>query len=72
MLNHLQLKAELARRGLSQWRLAKKIGYPASTFSDYVRGARPAPADLVNRIERALQLPTGSLLIPEQNRAAVA
>lgn len=65
MLNYPQLRAELALRGLAQWRLAKKIGYPPSTFSDYVRGARPAPADLVSRIERVLGLRPKSLRASE-------
>ena len=56
MLNHAELKAELARRGLREWRLAKMLGHPPSTFSDWVRGVRPAPSDLADRIERALGL----------------
>ncbi len=67
MLNHPQLRAELARRGLAQWRLAKQVGYPPSTFSDYVRGARPAPPDLAERIEDVLGLRPKSLRRSERS-----
>jgi DNA-binding transcriptional regulator YdaS (Cro superfamily) len=56
MLNHAELKAELARRGLREWKLARILGHPPSTFSDWVRGVRSPPADLGERIERALGL----------------
>ena len=56
MLDHSELKAELARRGLREWRLAKMLGHPPSTFSDWLRGVRPAPPNLADRIERALGL----------------
>ena len=61
MLDHSELKAELARRGLREWRLAQMLGHPPSTLSDWLRGVRPAPHDLAERIERALGLRPESL-----------
>jgi DNA-binding transcriptional regulator YdaS (Cro superfamily) len=66
------LRVELARRQLAQWRLALKLGLRPSTLSDYLRGARPAPPELAERIERALRLEQGSLTIEKSppDRAA--
>jgi plasmid maintenance system antidote protein VapI len=61
MLDHSELKAELARRSLPQWRLAQLLGHAPSTFSEFLRGVRPAPPDLADRIERALGLRPKSL-----------
>jgi predicted transcriptional regulator len=61
MLDHLQLKAELARRGLREWRLAKMLGYAPTALSDWLRGVRRAPPDLEERIEQALGLRPKSL-----------
>lgn len=55
------LKAELARRDLPQWRLAQQLGVAASTVSEWLRGAKRAPEDLRERIERVLGLPEGAL-----------
>lgn len=56
-----ELRAQLARRGLTQLDLARLLGHPVSTFGNWFRGAHPAPADLVARIERALGLAAGTL-----------
>jgi len=56
-----KLRVELARSGMAQWRLARWLGLRPSTFSDWVRGARPSPCDLQQRVERALELETGAL-----------
>ncbi len=61
MLDHLKIKSELARRGLREWRLAQMLGHPPSTLSDWLRGVRPAPPDLAERIERALGLRPNAL-----------
>jgi len=67
MVNTDALRLALVEQRTTQWRLAKKLGYQPSTFSDYVRGARRAPPDLAAQIERALKLPGGSLAsFPEQ------
>lgn len=68
MLSHSDLKAELARRGLREWRLAQMLGHPPSTLSDWLRGVRPAPPDLADRIERALGLNPRSLRASEGGR----
>ena len=57
----LELKAQLARRGMTQLDLARLLGHPSSTVAEWIRGARPGPADLVNRIEKVLGLSAGAL-----------
>jgi transcriptional regulator with XRE-family HTH domain len=61
MVDTSKLRGLLAERRLPQWRLAKRLGYAPSTLSDYLRGARPAPPDLVKQIEQELRLPPGAL-----------
>lgn len=56
-----ELKAALARRGLSQHQLARKLGVAPSTFSGWVVGAYEPPADWLTRIEKLLQLEAGTL-----------
>ncbi len=65
-INQLRLRATLAERALPQWRLARRLKLPSSTFSDYVRGVAPMPAKLMNRIEKTLGLPPGTLWEDEQ------
>lgn len=60
-MNHLKLKAVLAERQLTQWRLATDLKIHPSTFSEYLRGARRPPANLARRIERELKLAPGSI-----------
>ena len=66
MINQSKLKGLLAERGLAQWQLAMKVGVKPSTFSDYLRGARPAPKSLESDVERALRLSPGTLTYKEQ------
>ncbi len=60
-INQLRLRTALAERALPQWRLARRLKLPSSTFSDYVRGVAPMPARLINRIEKKLGIPPGAL-----------
>jgi predicted transcriptional regulator len=66
MVNLAALRVALAENNLTQWKLATKLGYRPSTFSDYVRGARPVPRVLIRRIERALRLPPGALALEQR------
>jgi len=68
MIDKLKLKGLLAVRGLAQWQLAMKVGVKPTTFSDYVRGARPAPAALAGQVERVLKVAAGTLTTKEQER----
>ena len=54
MVNKRVLKAALANEGMAQWQLAKKLGFEPTTFSDYLRGARPAPEGFAQRVAREL------------------
>lgn len=54
------LRVELAKAGLTQRALARKLNVPDTTLSDWITGAHPAPADLSIRIEKELGLPAGS------------
>ncbi len=51
----VKLRQILVGLNLAQWQLAKELGLPPSTFSDYLRGARPAPPNLQRRIEKVLK-----------------
>lgn len=57
------LNVELARAGLTQTALAMKIGVAPTSLSGWLCGRHPAPIDLVERIERALKIPRGTLSI---------
>lgn len=54
------LRVELAKAGLTQRALAKKLNVPDTTLSDWITGAHPAPPDFTCRIEKELGLPAGS------------
>ncbi len=60
-MNHPRIKAVLAERRLTQWRLAHMLKMPPSTLSEYLRGTKRSPPNLVQRIERKLHLPNGAL-----------
>lgn len=57
---------ELARAGLSQVELASRMGLPPTTLSGWLTGSSPAPADLVDAIEKALGLTSGTLRKSEE------
>ena len=61
MLDRRTLRVELARRDLTQTRLAGMLGVPPTSLSTWLSGAHPAPADLASRIETALGLSRGAL-----------
>ena len=58
---HRSLRVALAEKGLSQTDLAKRLGVPTTTLSDWLRGTHPAPPSLVVNIEKTLRLKPGSL-----------
>jgi transcriptional regulator with XRE-family HTH domain len=58
---HAAVAVELARAGLTQRQLAALLRTPDTTLSDWLLGAHPGPADLAERIERALDLKAGTL-----------
>ncbi|MHB1845349.1 MAG: helix-turn-helix domain-containing protein [Deltaproteobacteria bacterium] len=55
------LRIELARRNITQQRLALKIHVSPTTLSGWLRGAHPPPKDLAARIEKRLRIPRGRL-----------
>ena len=55
------LRVELAKAGLTQRALARKLNIPDTTFSDWIRGAHPAPPGFGTRIEKELGLDVGAL-----------
>lgn len=65
-LSFRNLRAELARRGMTQLDLAHLLGHPVSTLSSWLRSAAPMPPDLARRIEAALDLAPGSLYPEEE------
>lgn len=65
-LNSVALRTQLAARARTQAELAEELGVPPTTLSGWLRGAHPAPSDLVTRIESALQLASGTLTSKEQ------
>src|SRR4051794_36839300 len=52
---------ELAKAGLNQQALARRMGIPSTTLSDWLREAHPRPPRFAERVERALGLPAGHL-----------
>lgn len=63
-IDPVRLRIELAKANLTKRRLAQIIGEPPSTLSTWLHGAAPAPEDLAERIEAALDLSRGSLAVP--------
>jgi plasmid maintenance system antidote protein VapI len=59
-----RLRVELAKANITKRRLAQILGEPPSTLSTWLNGAAPAPTDLAQRIEAALDLKLGSLSRP--------
>lgn len=55
------LNVELARAELTQTALAMKLGVSPTSLSGWLCGRHPAPTDLVERIERVLKIPRGTL-----------
>jgi len=68
VLDHTRLRVELARRDLTQTALALRMGVPQSTLSMWLTGVHPAPTDLTQRIEMALDLARGVLAVREHRR----
>lgn len=60
-LDRRTLRVELARRDLTQTRLAGMLGVPPTSLSTWLRGEHPAPPDLKRKIETALGLSAGTL-----------
>ena len=59
-----RLRDELIRRKLPLWRPAREnLDTAPSTLSSWLTGARPAPEGLRERLETALGLPTGTLVV---------
>ena len=58
---HTAVRIALAQAGLTQADLARRLGIPSTTLSDWLRGAHPAPADLAERVEARLKLGAGTL-----------
>ena len=57
----IALAIQCAAREWRQRDIADKIRVPATTLSNWLHGTHPAPPDLVDRVEVALNLRPGSL-----------
>lgn len=66
--DHHRIRIALAKAGLSQAELARRLGVPRTSLSDWLSGRRPAPTTLVGSIEKELGA-SGCASSP-QNRAA--
>lgn len=60
-INFKEFRAQLARLGWPQWKIAAKLGCAPSTFSRYLHSEIKPPDNLVQRIETILGLPAGHL-----------
>jgi DNA-binding transcriptional regulator YdaS (Cro superfamily) len=60
-----KVRVACVEQRVPQWRLARLLSLAPSTLSDYLRGARPAPPNLAERIERALGRTRGSLTVTD-------
>ncbi|MDX2013664.1 MAG: helix-turn-helix transcriptional regulator [Myxococcaceae bacterium] len=63
MLNQKEYRIALASAGLTQVRLAQKLGVAPSTLSGWVTGAATPPEGWLDRLELALELPQGALRV---------
>ena len=54
MIHSTEIKARLARLGISQERLARILGIHPSLLTRYFRGDRPPPADFREKVNAAL------------------
>lgn len=66
VVNPDRLRIELAKANITKRRLAQLLGEAPSTLSTWLHGAAPAPEDLAERIEAALDLKPGSMAEPHQ------
>lgn len=66
-IRRLKLNAALAERDLPHYALAAGVRIPPTALSAMVNGHRPAPVEVVARIERFLKLEPGSLVEPSSN-----
>ena len=66
----IAVAVELARCGLTQGSLARRLKVPPTTLSTWLTAAHPAPPDLPDRIERALRLTPGTLPRPAAKRGS--
>jgi transcriptional regulator with XRE-family HTH domain len=55
------LAVELARLGLTQRSLARRMGLADTTLSDWLRGVHPVPPRFVQAVETELGVATGTL-----------
>lgn len=58
---HHRVRVALAEAGLTQAQLAKKLGIPSTTLSDWLREEHPVPPTLTADIEKKLGLTAGEL-----------
>lgn len=65
-INVPALRAEMARRQLTQCELAKRLGISQPTVSLYMNGYRAPPPDFCSRVEWLMRLPKGSLAAPSK------
>ena len=54
MIHSTEIKARLARLGISQERLARILGIHPSLITRYFRGDRPPPADFREKVNAVL------------------
>lgn len=66
MIDHVSLRVEMARAGVSLLDLARRLAVPRSTLSAWLRNVNPAPADLRLRLAAALQVPEAVLRPPRE------
>lgn len=62
------LAIELLKAGMTQSELALRAGWRPSTLSGWLRNIGAPPADMVAQLERALGIPSGSLVPQPKKR----
>ena len=70
MIDELKLRIALLQRGISQARLAQKIGISPSVMSSLVRGYRKSEPKLRQKISQELNIREDLLFIKEEPKAA--
>lgn len=62
-LDDTRLRVEAARRGWSMWKVAATADIPPSNLSAYRHGHQPITLRIIARLEKALELPRGALVV---------
>jgi transcriptional regulator with XRE-family HTH domain len=62
-LNEKAFRIALVEKDERQWRIAAQAGFSPSTFNQILKGKRPEPPDLIERLAEVLKVAPDVLMI---------